>query len=76
MSDIEDVIDYEKLISEKNFNRIRGSLQQEGLREGVTSGRDKAFQKGFNQGFSEGFKAAYSLGYLNSLTTLEDVFFP
>ncbi|RIB23375.1 hypothetical protein C2G38_864227 [Gigaspora rosea] len=73
----EEIVDYDRLISSKNWERMNEDFGNIGYKEGILEGKDITIQEGFNKGYAEGARVGKELGRLRGLlNTLLEYYTP
>ncbi|CAG8792962.1 7797_t:CDS:2, partial [Dentiscutata erythropus] len=73
----EDIVDYDKLISSKDWERMNEDFGNIGYKEGILEGKDITIQEGFNKGYAEGASVGKEIGRLRGLlNTLLEYYTP
>ncbi|KAJ3299987.1 hypothetical protein HK104_005480 [Borealophlyctis nickersoniae] len=67
-SDLPDA-DYDKLVAERNWNRLQDVHGMAGYRDGIAEGKEKSLQTGFDQGFAEGAEIGVAIGRLRGIVS-------
>eukprot|EP00833_Pecoramyces_ruminatium_P013621 jgi/Orpsp1_1/1187653/evm.model.d7180000059244.1 len=60
--DICDDVEYDKIMSERDFSRLNEINQNMGYVQGLDYGKESTIQKGFEMGFKIGFDNGIKLG--------------
>ncbi|KAF0492721.1 hypothetical protein F8M41_021567 [Gigaspora margarita] len=73
----EEIVDYDRLISSKNWERMNEDFGNIGYKEGILEGKDITIQEGFNKGYAEGARVGKEIGRLRGLlNTLLEYYTP
>ncbi|KAJ3176195.1 hypothetical protein HDU87_005410 [Geranomyces variabilis] len=58
---------YDKLVAERNWNRLQDEHGVAGYKDGITEGKKASLQDGFDAGYTNGVEAGLALGRLRGL---------
>ncbi|KAJ3156734.1 hypothetical protein HDU86_003500 [Geranomyces michiganensis] len=58
---------YDKLVAERNWNRLQDEHGVAGYKDGITEGKKASLQDGFDAGYTNGAEAGLALGRLRGL---------